>query len=91
MAGEKGFDGRDQCGDAVEDATADGLLAQFAKPAFDQIRPRRAGRREVEFEARMLFQPTLHFGVFMSAVVVQDQMQIERLWVTRIQGAQKLA
>ena len=38
----------------------------------------------------MLVQPLPHFGVFVGAVVIQDQMEGERLGVTRIQGAQEL-
>ena len=90
MTGEESFDGRFQVRNALEDAAADRFLAELPKPAFDQIGPRGAGWSKVELETRMLFEPMLHFGVFVGAVVIQDQVESERLGVTRIQGAQEL-
>ena len=77
MAGKEGFDGCFEVGDALEDAAPDGFFAQFPKPAFDQIGPRGAGRREVQRETGMFFQPPFDLGMLMGAVVIQDQMEAE--------------
>ena len=90
MTGEEGFDGRFQVRDAFEGRAADGFLAQFSKPAFDQISPGGAGRSKVQMEARMFFQPPLHFGVLVGAIVIENEMEGEFLGITRLQGAQKL-
>ena len=77
-------------GDTVEGATADGFLAPFPKPAFDQVSPRGAGGSKVEVTARLSFQPSLHLGVLVGAVVVQNEMKGEFLWRTLIPEAQEL-
>ena len=68
-------DGGDEILDAVEHTAANPFRRDFAKPAFDEIQPRRAGRREVQVKARMRGQPALTFGMRVGAVVVEDQME----------------
>jgi len=46
-------DGGLEVGYAAEDATADGLAIEFAKPAFDQVQPTGTGRDKVEHKARV--------------------------------------
>ncbi len=75
--GEIGLDGGLQGGDAGERAAADAFSCDLGEEALDQIEPGRAGRREVQMEARMLSQPCFHGGSFVSAVIVDDQMQRE--------------
>src|SRR5438876_3059815 len=71
-------------------ATAsDGLVCQFSEPALDQVQPARAGRDEVANEAWMLFQPSLHVRLFMSSIVVHDQMELESRGKLPIQPAQE--
>ena len=43
--------------DAVEAAAADGLAGDQGEPAFDQVEPGGAGRREVQMKAWMSCQP----------------------------------
>ena len=75
--GEIGLDSGIQGGDAGEYAAAEAVACDLGEEALDQIEPRRAGRREVQMEARMLCQPRFHGGSFVGAVIVDDQMQRE--------------
>ena len=60
--------------DAVKDPSPNGFVIQVAKPSFDKIYPAGTGGDEVRHKPRTTFQPSLHFGVFVSPVVVHDQM-----------------
>src|SRR5580658_100274 len=53
------------------------LIGQFSEPTLYQIQPARTGRNKVTDEARMLLQPSLHMRLFVRAVVVHDQMELE--------------
>ena len=75
-------------GDAVEDAAADGVLGDQAEEALDLIDPGRRSRREVDVEARVALEPGFDRGVLVGGVVVDDQVQIERLGRFAIDGAQ---
>lgn len=68
-------DGALKIAHTVEDAAANGLLAEFGKPTFDQVEPARTGWNEVQHEPGMMGQPALHARVAVRAVVVEDQMQ----------------
>src|SRR6266849_4460414 len=72
--GEVAGDGRFQTADAVKAAAADGRAGNQGKPAFDQIEPRGAGRREVQMEARMGGAPRQHRGMLVGTIVVADQV-----------------
>ena len=64
----EGLDGRDQIGDALEDAPAELLGRQLAEPPLDEIQPRAARRDEVEVEARMADEPLLDRRVLVGGV-----------------------
>src|SRR5712691_9829097 len=53
------------------------LFGQGGEPALDQVQPRGAGRREVHMEPRMTSQPAMNQGRFVSAIVVQNQVNIQ--------------
>ncbi len=52
-------DGVLQFAGAAMDAAAQLFFGEACEPAFHQVEPRGAGRREVQMEARMTQQPTL--------------------------------
>jgi len=60
---------------AAEGAPPHSLGCQFSKAALDQIEPSGTGRHKVRDEARMPFDPGLHSGMLVSAIVVHHQMQ----------------
>jgi len=62
---------------APEDAAPDALGGDLGEEPLDQIEPGGAGRREMQLEARMPCEPSLHLGRFMRAVVVEHEMDIE--------------
>src|ERR1700676_4170104 len=64
-----------QVSDAVEGTPANSLAGQFAEPSLDQIQPAGTGRHEMANKAGMAFQPGLHVGMLVRAVVVHDEMQ----------------
>ena len=59
-------DGGLERGDAHERAAADALSRDLGEEALDEVQPRGAGRREVELEAGVLFEPSLHVCLEMS-------------------------
>jgi hypothetical protein len=72
---EVDVDGGDQLGDAGKAAFAHDLVGQLAKEALYEVEPRGAGGGEVNVKARVLLEPGANHGVFVSRVVVDDQMQ----------------
>src|ERR1700709_734850 len=51
--------------------------AQNGKPALHEVEPRRARRREVEVEPRMLDQPVMHQGRLVRLQVVEHEMHLQ--------------
>jgi hypothetical protein len=68
-------DGVLQFAGAAMDAAAQLFFGEASEPAFHQVEPGRARRREVEMKARMTQQPTLDGRGFVGGVVVDDQME----------------
>ena len=68
-----------QLGDAGEGAAPDALARDLGEEALDEIEPGRAGRREVQLEARMLGEPRLHLGRLVRPVVVEHEVDVEVL------------
>ena len=66
-----------QVRDAVETAAANPLVGNLSKPALDQIQPRARRRDEVDVESGMSSDPGFDSRVFVSCVIVHDEMQIE--------------
>jgi hypothetical protein len=52
-------------------------LVSSAKPAFDEVEPRGAGRGEVQVEAGVLQQPLVDSRGLVGGVVIQDQVQVQ--------------
>ena len=58
-----------------ERTTANLFVRDFAEPSLHHVEPGRGSGNEVKTESRMAFQPRLDSGMFVSSVVVHDQMQ----------------
>ena len=69
---DEGFDGRDQCADAVMAATFDLTLGEQGEPAFYLIKPRGVGGSKVEMVARSFRQPACDERRLMGGVVIHD-------------------
>src|SRR3982751_3118777 len=72
-------------------ARSDLFLRKCSKPAFHHIDPGSAGGSEVHVEARALGQPSADGSGFVSAVVVQNQMDLQRGRDTVMDGVEELA
>ena len=83
------FDRHFEVGNAVKDAASDGIPGDQAEKALDEVDPGRRGRREVEMEAWVAFEPCLDLGMLVGGVVVHHGMQIEGFRCLGIDGAQK--
>lgn len=74
----KAVDLCDEVLDALEGATADGLLGDESEPSFDLIEPGRISGGVVDVESGSRSQPEADLGVLMGGVVIDDQMHVER-------------
>src|SRR4029079_7091450 len=74
VLGEIAIDSGLEVDDGVEDATLETPLGQLGEEALDCVEPRARGWREVECEALMAVEPGTHLGVFVSGVVVEDDV-----------------
>ena len=74
------FDISNQLANTGEASLPDNILRYLAKESFHQVHPRRTGRSEMQVETRTSTQPSLHLLMFVCAVVVQDQVDIEFLF-----------
>src|SRR3990170_406729 len=70
-------------------ASFDLLFGQHRKPAFNQIEPGTASRSEVQMKARALDQPAMDQRGFVSAVVVQNQVNLKRAGDLSIDGVKE--
>lgn len=68
-------DGSDEIGHAIDGTSADGLLGELSKPAFDEIEPTAAGGHKVRDKAGMFPQLGLCLVVTVGSVVVEHQVQ----------------
>src|SRR4051795_12723620 len=71
--------------------TSDLLFREGGEPALYEIDPGSAGGREVHVEAGALGQPGADGSSLVSAVVVQDQMDIQRCRDCVIDGVEEFA
>ena len=62
--------------DAVKAAAANSLAGNYREPAFNQVQPRRAARREVQADPRMVGKPLVYGRMFVGSVIVADEMQL---------------
>ncbi len=72
-------DGHLQLDDGVEHAATDALSGDLGKETFDQVEPRRRGRREMQLEPGMAFKPPLDLRRLVGGVVVDDQVESQVL------------
>ena len=75
--------------DAGERAPTDGLLRDQPEPALDLVQPRGVGRRVMHVVARPPGQPGPDLGMLVRAVVVDDEMDVERVGHAGLDVAQE--
>jgi hypothetical protein len=71
---------KDVCHQGADTAKAPAtnhLSGDFSEEAFDQLEPGGGSWGEMQMKARMTFEPSEHFGVFVSGGVVADQVHIK--------------
>ena len=59
----------------MEHAATDTLSGDLGEEAFDQVEPRHRGRREMQVEPGMAFEPSLGLRCLVGGVVVDDQVE----------------
>jgi len=69
----------DEVLDGLEDAAPNALVGNLTKPAFHQVEPRTARRREMDMESGMPFEPSDDLGVFMRSIIIDNQMEMKSL------------
>ena len=62
--------------DAFKSAAADGSLGDDAKPSFNLIEPRSIGGSKVDVVTWTGRNPAFDLGVLVSAVIVDDKMDV---------------
>jgi len=72
-----------------ERAAANGALGNQSEPALDLIEPGAVTRRVVDMKAHMTGEPGSDFRMFVCAVVIYDQMQVQVGRYRRIDVAQE--
>ncbi len=77
--GQVRFDVPDQLTDAGEAAFANYVLSEFAEEALDEVEPGASGWRAMNVKSRTPCEPRFHFLVFVYAVVVHNEMNIQIL------------
>ena len=78
-----------QVSHGAEGSTANGFLRDVPEPTFHLIEPGRIGRRVVHVEARTTCEPAPDLGVFVSAVVIDHEVNIQMLGHAGFDVAQK--
>ena len=74
---DEALDVTDESLDAGEGTSANGLLGNDAEPAFDLVEPGRIGWGEMNVVAGTPSEPSADFGMFVSSVVIDDEMDVE--------------
>jgi len=74
---DEGIDLVHELFDVGERASANGFLRDDPKPALDLVEPRGVCRGVMDMEPRAPGQPGLNLGMFMSGVVVHNQVDVE--------------
>jgi hypothetical protein len=77
VLGQVILDGDNEFFNTSEVAPAQALLGEFSKPTLDQVKPERTGGRVMNMKALMFRQSLRNVVMFMSAVIVHDQMQVQ--------------
>lgn len=76
---------------AAVNAAAQLLFTKQREPAFDQVKPGTTGRREMQMEARVAQQPTLNGRRLVGTVVVKNQVQVQLIGHTGVNGFKEVA
>jgi hypothetical protein len=80
----------DEVSDAPERAPTDGALGDDVEPDLDLIEPGGIGRGVVDVEGGSSREPAPDLEVLVRCVVVDDEMEVERLRYRRLNVAQEL-
>jgi hypothetical protein len=65
-------------------------FSEQGKPTFHQIEPRAAGGSKMEMKTRMLGQPPMNQGGFVSSVVIENQVDLKFSGHMGIDGVEEL-
>ncbi len=68
---------RFQVFDAAEDTTANALVGDLSKPAFDQIQPGTVSGREVDMETGSFSKPVPDDGCLVGSIIVHHKVDLE--------------
>jgi len=77
VVGKIFFNRRDQSRHARKTSSPETLRGEFAKPTLNQVQPGTGRGSEVQMKTRMPLDPGFHAGMFMGAIIIHDQMEIE--------------
>src|SRR5262245_1538370 len=67
----------DECGYTHEGSPTDLLAGDLGEPTLHEVEPGSACRREVQVVARTSAEPFDNFGMAVSSVVIEDEVDIE--------------
>src|SRR5262249_2577534 len=84
-----GVDFLHQLLDAAQRTAPDCLMSNKPQPALDLIEPAGVSGRVVNVVARMACQPGLDLGMFVSAVVVCDKVDVQSRWNIAVEMVKK--
>ena len=73
-AGEKSLYGANEGGYAIKATPPHGLIRQYAKPDLHHVHPGGPNGSEMEMEAPVPPEPSLHLDMFVSSIVIQYQV-----------------
>ena len=76
VLGDVVVNGGDELVHAAKHAAAQALDGEIAKESLDHVQSRRRGRGEMNVEARVTIEPTLHSGMLVGGIVVHDEMKL---------------
>ena len=86
VVSHKAIDVLDQVTHRAERAAADRAVGDEREPALDLIEPTRVGGGVMEVEARMAGEPGLDPRMFVSGVVIGDQVRL-KLGLLRVRAS----
>src|SRR6185295_12517212 len=84
-----GLNGCDEFAYAAKDSAAELLVSQVAEEAFHHVQPRSTGGSIVHVKARMLLHPVLYCRMFVSCVVVDDDVNLFFFWGLLVNKSQE--
>ena len=72
--GDEAVDGGLEIDDGAEDTTFQAATAELGEEPLDSVEPGARGWREVENETRVAIEPGTNVGVFVSCIVVENDV-----------------